>query len=275
VSFNYQSTPSAGASGGGQDPRAVPPDVRPPNWTTGTSLAEKPVTNRRNPAGDIFDGIVELTPVISISATVFEPEDPLRHNDRAGEVNKFQLTIKSLLMEPRTLMFRGVSCQPAVESWGDLLYSGWNATYEFLYKPNSTEVFIPGVLANPGIVQIEQIGWDIAVPQTGFNVITFNPAAPNADQDPYGQPLEFDDDGAVQTNPLALPQGLAVGSKARAMVRIPFSKKFSLNPSASPIPLNLDGTPRINTANPPVIVLRTQVQDESDFKTVFSRLQFP
>lgn len=283
ATFNYQTTPSGGG-GGGEDPKSVSPDIRPPDWTTTTSLVEVPVSTWRkrtadfawgtegaavNSAQDQYDGVTKLTPIVTISVSVFEPVDPTRHNLYGGYVNERELKIGSLVMPPHTVMFRGVSSQPAAESWGTLIYSGWRATYEFLFKENKTQI------ETPGIAKVIPIGWDIAVPQSGLNVITFNPATPNINQDPYGQPLEFDDEGAVKTGSLALPEGLAAGSKARAMVRIPFKKKFSLSPSASPIALNDDGTPRDNDSNPPVIVHAYAVQPEADFKAIFPRLQFP
>jgi hypothetical protein len=282
--FNFRTTPSSDSSSGGADPKSQAPDVRPPDWTTSTSLVEVPVSTWRkrtadfawdaesaavNSAKDQYDGVTKLTPVVTISVSVFEAEDPTRHNLYGGYINSLELRIGTLVMPPHTVMFRGVSSQPAAESWGGMTYLGWRATYEFLFKENATRI------ETPGIAKVIPIGWDVAVPQSGLNVVTFNPAAPNIVQDPYGQPLEFDDDGAVKTNPLALPDGLAVGSKARAMVRIPFNKKFSLNQSASPIPLNDDGTPRDKDANPPVIVHAYAVQPEADFKAEFPRLQFP
>jgi hypothetical protein len=284
VTFNYQSTPSAGASGGGGDPRSQPPDVRPPDWTTSSSLMEVPANTWRkrigqfaweaegpavNSAKDQYDGVTKLAAIVTISVSVFEPTDPTTHNLYAGYINKDQLKVGSLTMPPHTVMFRGVSSQPAAESWGDLLYSGWRASYEFVFKPNPTAVDIAGAPAGQTL-----IGWDIAVPQSGLSVITFDPTTPNINQDPFGQPLKFDDDGAIDENPLALPPPLVPGKKARAMVVIPFSKKSSLNQSASPIPLNDDGTPRDKDSNPPVLVYAYAVQPEADFKALFPRLQF-
>jgi hypothetical protein len=39
----------------------------------------------------------------------------------------------------------------------------------------------------------------------------------------------------------------------------------SQTPSAQPVPLNLDGSPRIVTADPKVLVQRYQVYDEYEF----------
>jgi hypothetical protein len=171
-------------------------------------------------------------------------------------------------MEPHTLMFRGVSSTPVVESWGGLTYRGWTSTYDFAYKPNKTKVFA-GVLE-----LVIELGWDIAVPQSGLNVLCFAPPGA-ANQDPFGQPLKMDDDTRHVDDPLALPNGLAAGEKARAMVRIPIGQKFSQNPSASPIPLNDDGTPRAHTAGPKVLVYGYAVQPEGNLKTLLKLRTFP
>jgi hypothetical protein len=40
--FQYASTAAASGGESGQDPKSSPPDVRPANWTTSTSLVEVP-----------------------------------------------------------------------------------------------------------------------------------------------------------------------------------------------------------------------------------------
>lgn len=258
------------------DPKQQAPDVRPPNWTTSTSLIESPLyTWRRlsfpfpflqydaeapatNPVGDIYDGVTRLVPMITISATIFVVNDPTVDNENAGKLNRGEHTLGSLKMPPHTMMFRGVQCQPAVESWGGLVYRGWNATYEFAYKKNLTKISVAGDEKEISL------GWDIAVPQSGFNVKTFVPPGDAAVDDPYGQPLKFDDDGAI-SDPVALPDDLAADQKARAMIRVPLKDKSSQAPSASPIPLNDNGRPRRDTANPKVLVYAYAVQPDMDF----------
>jgi hypothetical protein len=44
-------------------------------------------------------------------------------------------------------------------------------------------------------------------------------------------------------------------------------------PSAQPIALNDDGTPRLSTASPPVLVYRYVIYDELDFDILGVRLQ--
>jgi hypothetical protein len=283
--FQYQTTAGGGrGQGQGEDPKSVQPDVRPANWTTSTSLIEQPLyywrkrsaplawdddTPAQNSAGDIYDGVTKLTPITNITITQFEPTDPTRNNQYGGYINESQETLGSLVMAPHTLMFRGVSSTPVVESWGGLTYRGWTSTYDFAYKPNKTKVFA-GVLE-----LVIELGWDIAVPQTGLNVITFAPPG-GADQDPFGQPLKMDDETRHVEDPLALPDGLPAAEKARAMIRIPIGQKFSQNPSASPIALNDDGTPRNHkTAAPKVLVYGYAVQPEGNLKTLLNLRTFP
>jgi hypothetical protein len=283
--FQYQTTAGGGqGQGQGGDPKSVQPDVRPANWTTSTSLIEQPLyywrkrsaplawdddTPAQNSAGDIYDGVTKLTPITNITITQFEPTDPTRNNQYGGYINESQETLGSLVMAPHTLMFRGVSSTPVVESWGGLTYRGWTSTYDFAYKPNKTKVFA-GVLE-----LVIELGWDIAVPQTGLNVITFAPPG-GADQDPFGQPLKMDDETRHVEDPLALPDGLPAAEKARAMIRIPIGQKFSQNPSASPIALNDDGTPRNHkTAAPKVLVYGYAVQPEGNLKTLLNLRTFP
>lgn len=272
--FQYQST--AGSDGGGnpRDPQQDPPDVRPANWSTSTSLMEAPVskwrklgennwTEPQNPAGDIYDGATKMVPVTTISIEQWEPADPTRHCRYAGYVNDPPFQLGSLYCDLRTVMFRGVSCQPAVESWGTLVYRGWKASYEFLYRPN----WVNGR---------GQVGWDILIPQSGFNVRAFTPPG-NNNRDTYAQPLKHSAGRIGFDNGLPLlPSGVNDGDKVRAMIRVHEYEDggVSQTPSAQPIPLNDDGTPRSSTADPKVIVNRYQVQESTNFLTTFGlRLQ--
>lgn len=265
VTFNYES--SAHASQSNQDNR--PPELRAANWTTSTSLIETPLYNWRprigaqqwgdkipaaNPAGDIYEAVTRLTSMVNISLEQFSVLDPTRFNLYGGCVNEEEMTLGSLTMAPHTVMFRGVSSQPHVESWGGQIRRGWKSTYEFAYKRNQTRIMIPA-----GGEQEVDLGWDIAVPQTGFNVSAFVPPG-GADDDVFGQPLKHSAGRIVPL--LLLPTGVDPGEKVRAMVKV-FEYEdggVSQAPSASPIPLNDNGRPRINTANPKVLVYGYQVQ---------------
>ena len=239
--FQYGSRAGSGGDSAA-DPGSISPDIRPANWTTSTSLVEVPasewyvvsefgvaadsLTPAKNSADDMYDGISYLTAMVNISVDQLEATDPTRHIAFCGKVNSVNLSLGSLVMQPRTLMFRGVSCKPTVESYGKFIFRGWVATYEFAYRSDT---------------------WDMRIPQSGMTVKAFNPAAPRGDQDPYGQMLKHTSGGKIKTAPLELPETVTAGDRGRAAVRV-FSYTdggASQLPSAQPIALNDDGTPRL------------------------------
>lgn len=280
ATFNYRATPSSAGAGG--DRNDQPPDVRPANWSVATSLQEVPayvwkgitgpdagqVVPCANPAGDLYEGVSRLEPIVTISVEQFEMTDPTRHCAYAGYVNTNPIQLGSLAMFPRSVMFRGVQTTPAVERWGDVTYRGWRASYEFAFRVNWI-----GAPVNA------QIGWDIAVPQTGFNVLAWTPTAPNGSQtannrDDFAQPLDIDDSGPKLKIPVALPTTISAGQKVRAHIRItaPNGGGALQRPSAQPIAMNDDGTARSPVASPKVLVHRYQVQNDIDFNLFGLRL---
>jgi hypothetical protein len=286
VTFQYQTTPSSSSSGGGSDPKSQPPDVRPADWSISSSLIEVPAYTwqpvspdlgadvggpvvPKNAAGDRFDAIAKYEAMVTISVKHFEETDPTRHAGYVGVVNDADFDIGSLRCTPHTLLLRGISSEPVAEFWNDRLYKGWVVTYEFAYRTNWTEGLWNG-FGNP--VVNTHLGWDIAVPETGFNVLAFVPAGANAEQDIFGQPLKHNAGKIVDDPVEQLPDGIAVGDRVRAMVKV-FEYEnggSSQLPSAQPIPLNEDGTPRKSfgngAADPPVIIKRYRIYYDYDFK---------
>jgi hypothetical protein len=289
ATFRYQSTASQSNSQNNNDPKNQPPNIRPADWSVSASLIEVPVyTWQRvepsatffgginpigapgvpvNAAGDRFDAIARYEPLITISVQHFEATDPTTNCRQVGSINQTQFQIGSLACPAHTIMLRGISSQPVVESWGDLLFRGWNATYEFAYRKNLTKGLWNG-FGNPTVDA--DLGWDIAVPETGFNVLAFVPAGALPEQDVFGQPLKHDT-GRI-ADPLQLPDNVAVGDRMRAMVKVMEYEDGGASqlPSAQPIALNDDGTPRKsfgpNAADPPVIIKRYQIYDEYEFR---------
>lgn len=273
ATFNYRT--HAGQDGQNNDNKREPPPTRPANWSTSTTLAEVPkrAWRRRtalygwerrgsaaiNPAGDMYDGITALEPVVSINIEQWESQDPTRHLLYAGYVNNEEITLGSLTMKPGTVMFRGVTSQPAVESWGGSTFRGWRCAYEFAFRRNPASVTIDGV------VQDVDLGWDIAVPLSGFNCRAFAPNAAAADEDVYAQPLRHTN-GRI-TDELLLPDQIDAGDRVRAMVKV-FEYEdggTSQTPSASPIALKENGRPlkthdaNGNLINEPIVyAYRTQ-----------------
>lgn len=269
VTFNYESS----AHSSQQDQNNKPPELRAANWTTSTSLIETPVYRWRkrtaalawgaeepaaNPAGDIYDAVSQLTSIVNVSVEQFSVLDPTRFNLYGGYINDEQMILGSLTMTPHTVMFRGVSSQPHIESWGGEIRRGWKSTYEFAYKRNWTKVTI-----NDVDVEVP-LGWDIAVPQTGFNIINNAAALGGGIHEVGSLLLEHEaDTGRIKNWPD--DPDIATGTdgrKVRGMVLV-FSyggTGASQAPCASPIPLNDDGTPRSKDANPKVKVYGYQVQ---------------
>lgn len=282
VLCTFQYGPNEGTSNNEQP---QPPQIRPAEWTMTSSLVESPAwywvpdagpqagqsVAPANVVGDLYDGITKLEPVITISITQFELNDPTAYLTDVGKINVDEISLGQFLRcAPRTVMFRGLTKRPAVEAFGATTFVGFSATYEFLYKRN----FVGGDIN-------EDIGWDILVPQTGLNVILFDPQAVAGNfaflnADPMGQPLQWAE-GSLGTKvaiPHRLPDGLKPGEKAQAMVAIPAHAdgSFSQNVAAMPIPLNDNGTPRIHSANPKVILNRYRLYEEMDFDVFGLRL---
>jgi hypothetical protein len=277
ATFNYRASPGLGGSQ--QDRKQDPPDVRPANWAVSTSLQEvpayvwKPITGPGagqvgpcvNPVGDMYEGVTRLEPIVTISVEQYESSDPTRHSLFAGYVNSNPIQLGSLSMFPRSCMFRGVQSQPVVEQWGETIYRGWKASYEFAFRVNWV-----GEPVN------QRIGWDVLQPQSGFNVLAWTPTAPNGSQaannrDDFGQPLE-PDNFRIKI-PVALPEGISTGDKVRAHIRVASGEGgVSQRPSAQPIALNNDGAARSPVAQPKVLVYRYQVQNDIDFSQFGLRL---
>lgn len=273
VTFNYES--AAHATQQDQSDRA--PDLRAANWSTSTSLIEAPVyrwkkrtgvvgwgeiTPSVNPAGDIYDAVTQLTSIVNITVEQFSTLDPTRFNMFGGYINALPMSLGTLDIGPHTLMFRGVSSQPHIESWGGEIRRGWKSSYEFAYKRNLTNVTI-----NDVDVEVE-LGWDIAVPQTGFNIINKAEALGGGIHEIGSLLLEHEvDTGRIKNWPDDPDIATGTdGQKVRGMMLV-FSyggAGASQAPCASPIPLNDDGTPRSKDAFPKVKVYGYQVQPAID-----------
>ena len=259
--FQYQST--AGSDSTGDDPKSQPPDIRVANWSISTSLIEVPVTKWRevdgqnvagplkdahNPVGDLYEGITTLKTVVTFVFEQFDSAPPSRWAGSAGDVNGEQVNFPGLTCEPRTLLFRGASGKPAVEFWGDQLYRGWNTSYEFAYREDT---------------------WDIRIPQSGFNIFNTPFGSVNGAQ---GQNVEAGSlllkhsSGKIKGWPNAIEPADGTGAeKTRAMVLVYEYETGGASqlPSAQPIPLNDDGSPRWSGADPKVLVKRYSVYEWS------------
>lgn len=263
VTFNYESTPGGG---GQQDPKELPPDIRPSNVTTSTSLMEIPAHQWRevglgnfpwkaplNPAGDKYEGVTRLEPVVSISVEQFE-ENPFANVSYAGMINSSAFKILNNDFPRHSLMFRGIAMRPMVEFYRGVLYRGWMATYELAYRRNDA-----GSTFGP-------VYWNRLQPQTGFNVLA---RLAGANIELAGNPLKHNDLKQIAgwPNAVSLPTNVAVGQKSRGMVLVAEYENggASQMPCPQPIPLNDDGSPRSSDAVPQVLVDEYQVYEEFDF----------
>lgn len=279
VTFTYEA--HASNQQDGEDPNKNPPDVRPANWSISSSLVEVPayewlrvaddggpMANGKgwerllNPAGDLYEGVTKLEPMVTITIEQFEANDPTTHCLNVGSVNKEEFAIGSLTCPKRTVMFRGVSSRPHVEAWGQQgQYRGWMGTFEFVFRRNYVDSIG------------QDIGWDRAEPQVGYNIINVEGALGGGDNEIGALALAHTGAGKIKNWPD--DPDLAEGTKdqkVRAMVLV---NEHDINgvgqrPATLPIPLNDDGTPRSRTADPPVHVYRYQIYPEVDFRETFN-----
>lgn len=273
ITVSYRPTQAISMQQGGSDdrtpdPGSIAPDDRPANWSTSTTTIEVPswvwtpqwgpnagqAVPVTNPAGDLVDGVTILQPIVNITVEQYCAGDQTVFSNLVGQVNANQGRLGSLNLFPRSTLFRGVSFKPHTEMFRDKRWRGWIGTFEFSYKPNFNNYLQ------------EFVGWDIAIPLSGFNII--NQFGANVDKGACHLELENDATGAIKNWPNPQIAAGTAGDKMRANVLITTptdnGTRASQRPSASPVPLNEDGTPRSPKANPPVLVRRYQVYDSFD-----------
>jgi len=278
VSFDY--TRAAGR----EDNKNQEPSIRPANWSTDTTTIEMPTTRWKeydgggdwivavNPAGDMYDGISHLVPSTSITVEQYEPTDPTRHSEYAGHINSNAVRIGSLDCPAHTLMLRGISSKPHVEAFGNIFWRGWVCQYQFLYRTNYQTYHETDAVTTSATRTVD-VGWDVVVPVTGFNIKNTNLKDANVEDGALN--LRLNDQGQIvgwEDNTYTLAEGTD-GKRMRGMVLISATGgKASQRPSAQPIPLNMDGTPRKESLNPKVILKRYQVQPSTSFTRFNLRL---
>jgi hypothetical protein len=268
VTVRYRATP--GFSSSGQDPKSESPTLRPALWSMSTSLQEVAAWGGRvvtagsveswspakNPVGDIVDGISRLEPVVTISIDQYSSTDGSNYMGYVGYVNNAAFTFSSLSIGMHCCMLQGISSTPVVEQFSQGLFRGFKLTFSFGVRSHWT-------MTRDGA---QAIGWDVAVPQCGHNIINSGLSNSNVDQDTLNLEHEF---GKVKT-PLQLAANSS-GRKMRAAVLISSPDTGMVQRAASmPVPLNDDGTPRSRSATPPILINRLCLQPSSDFGTNFS-----
>lgn len=263
---------SASASPGAPDPKTQNPTVRPAMYSMTTSLSEiaawggSLVTGGAsgqwqpavNPCGDLVDGITRLEPVLNINIDQYSSSDQSGQAGYVGYVNIDQFTFSSLSIPPHCAMLQSVSSQAVVEQFGNVTFRGFKVTFGFAVRQHWT-------VTRDGF---QAIGWDMAVPLSGFNIINSNAGSVDI------QSLCWEhEDGKVKMNgnsPASLAAGTS-GTKVRAQVTVAAGNGgWAQRPAAQPVALNDDGTPRSPNASPKVLINRICIQPEVAFGNNFS-----
>lgn len=275
-----------GGGGGAQDPRSQPPEIRPATYSLSTTLQETPawgwhpkaigdgygaMVPAANPVGDIYDGVTKLEPVTTITIEQYMTNDGTAALQFCGFVNSDPFTFSGLGIGVHQCMLQSVSSKGHVENFGGSTFRGFQVTYTFVYRKMFSAVA-------PQFGGNAWIGWDVAIPISGFNVI--NGGIGRADVDRTALAL------AHERYVLAgWPNAVRVakdtgGKKVRAHVLIAARNEedsATQNLASQPVPLNLDGTPRKAYADdfgaavvPPVLIGRYSTQPERTFGNDFA-----
>lgn len=273
VTVRYRATPGF-ASDGYSDPKSESPAQRPALWSMSTSLQEIATFGGRyvsggglnatsgqwspavNPAGDLVDGVTRLEPVVTINIDQYSTSDGSSLMAFVGYVNSQSFTFSNLQIATHCCMLQGVGSTPVVEQFRTGMFRGFKISFQFGVRAHWT-------LTRYGV---QPVGWDIAVPQAGINIINGGLNNGSVDQDALNLKHEYGE--------IVLPRELAVGSsgtKVRAAVAISSGDgKTVQRPATLPVPLNDDGTPRSRLATPPVLINRICTQPEREFGNNFS-----
>jgi hypothetical protein len=263
---------------GNTDPGSQPPTQRPALYSMSTSLTEiaawggAPVSGGQsgpwipavNPVGDLVDGVTRLEPVVNINIDQYSYSDMSQLLAYCGYVNSDIFTFSNLSVGIHCCMLQSISSTAVVEQFGNTTFRGFKVTFGFAVRSHWT-------ITREGF---QAIGWDMAVPQTGFTI--FNSGTGRADVDQKALALQHRNGkvSVVGSSSVVLADGL-VNTKARAMVTVPATEDggYVQRPSAQPVALNDDGTPR-NAANfsvdQKVLINRICIQPEMAFGRNFS-----
>jgi hypothetical protein len=258
VTANYSSKAlslqDGGFGSGNSDPRTQSPQARKANWSTDVSTIEAPSWVWRprfkqglgfvnepwsmavNPVGDLYDGVVTMQPIVTIRVEQLQQRDPNNWALYVGYVNSNPIQLGALDCIPRSVLLRGISATPHIEVVGSQAWRGWKANYEFVYKPGYNSYLN------------EFIGWDVAIPVSGWNVknVAGALADPTVEKGALALKLTNDTAGSIAgwpNAPAIEPSLVGKISRANVLIAAPDSKATQ-RPSAQPVPLNWNGTPR-------------------------------
>lgn len=272
VTYKYRSTPGGvdGSGGGGQggDPRLKAPNVRPALYSMSSSLQEVPAVGGayrspngyvnesaiRNTAGDLLEGITKLEPVVTLQITQYSFTDQSGLLQHTGSINSDQFVFSGHTVPVHCCMFQSLNASPYVESG----FRGFQIDFQFSFRWN----FCHGVEDNG----TDPLGWDQPIVMSGYNIINTGLGASGVEQEHLLYKLDSDESGFLKT-PLEL--GLQ-NQKVRAQIpaQSDSSERQRQHAAASPVLLNIDGSPRSRSLPP--LVYRYQTQPAVAFGNNFS-----
>jgi hypothetical protein len=252
------------------DKKDEDPTTRPATFTISSSLMDVPATKWKlllpdglggglqaetdtlNPVLDRYEGISRLVPIVTISIEQFDLAPTSRLED-SGKVNGDDIRFLALQMPKYTCMLRSVNVRPHVETFGQQgLFRGFMRTFEFAYKPSGWW--------HDQIVE----GWNIKNQNLNGNLV-------------FNSGLFLEHILGKVKEPIALAAGTN-NKKVRAVVPLVSPDSGWLQrPSAMPVALNADGTPRdVEAAKAaavtPVLTERYVIHDVVDFGANFGNM---
>lgn len=280
VTATFRNSPGgvdgSGGGGGGASPtdrRTKSPELRAPLYTMSTSLQELPTSSWRvwdalglnvggfvpavNPAGDIYDGVTKLEPVTTISIEQYSFTDGTSLLEFVGYVNSDQFNFSGLAIFPHQCMLQSISSQGHVETFGNATFRGFKLTFTFGYKTN-------WVSTRGGE---DSIGWDIAVPQSGYNIKNTGLGVGGVNAVDDGA-LALAHENFLVKEPYELaPNTLNKKVRAHILHAARGEEKGAVQGlAAQPVALNDDGSPRdVEVATPPVLINRYATQQSMVF----------
>jgi len=271
VTAQYRTTAGIGST----DPGSQPPAARPALYSMTTSLTEiaawggAPVSGgvsgawipAVNPVGDLVDDVTRLEPVVNINIDQYSSSDMSQLLAYCGYVNSDIFAFSNLSVGIHCCMLQSISSTPVVEQFGDTTFRGFKVSFGFAVRAHWT-------ITREGF---QAIGWDLAVPLTGFNIKNTGIGR----SDVYLKSLNLQHDagtGAVLVPYVLVPD--TIGDRMRAMIPITSQGGgWTQRPCAQPVALNDDGTPRNPDNFPPdqkVLINRICIQPEMAFGYNFS-----
>lgn len=294
VTATFRNTPggtdgSGGGGGSGADRRSQAPEVRAPLYSISTSLQEVPAGTWRKRQGlnygrpkvpaneieDVYDGVTKLEPITTITIEQYSYTDGTSLLQYCGMVNSDDFTFSGLAIKKHQCLFQSVSSQGHVETFNGVTFRGFKLSFVFVYKSNQATYM------NVGGEVTEGIGWDMAVPHTGYNVRNIRLGDPDVDIGALA--LQHENFVLKVLTPQVPPYTYAQGTqgiKVRAHIIHAARGEESgavQGLAAQPVPLNEDGSPRKavsdifgSAVDPPILVYRYSTQEDTAFGNNFS-----